>query len=101
MKLSYALFLDFYLPEYNIAIECQGIQHFEPCKRFGGFINYEKTIKRDKIKFELCKKHNIKILYYTNIGKSKIPDDYFSKIYTDKEDLLNEIKTFNSYTIYY
>lgn len=24
------LFLDFYLPEYNIAIECQGSQHFEP-----------------------------------------------------------------------
>lgn len=22
--------LDFYLPDYNIAIECQGIQHFEP-----------------------------------------------------------------------
>ena len=22
--------LDFFLPEYNIAIECQGIQHFKP-----------------------------------------------------------------------
>ena len=22
--------LDFYLPEYNIAIECQGLQHYKP-----------------------------------------------------------------------
>ena len=27
--------LDFYLPKYNIAIECQGRQHFEPVDKFG------------------------------------------------------------------
>ena len=26
--------LDFYLPEYNVAIECQGIQHFTDKTRF-------------------------------------------------------------------
>ena len=26
--------LDFYLPKYNIGIECQGLQHFEPIRHF-------------------------------------------------------------------
>lgn len=28
-------FLDFYLPDYNVGIECQGIQHIMPIN-FGG-----------------------------------------------------------------
>jgi lysophospholipase L1-like esterase len=28
--------LDFYLPQYNVAIECQGRQHFEAVEQFGG-----------------------------------------------------------------
>ena len=30
LKLKNHLYLDFYLPKYNKAIECQGIQHFKP-----------------------------------------------------------------------
>lgn len=33
--------LDFYLPEYNVGIECQGIQHFEPVAYFGGNDGFE------------------------------------------------------------
>jgi len=57
--------LDFYLPDYNIAIECQGIQHFFPISYFGGEKEFEKLIYRDKIKKKLCKKNNI-LLYYIN-----------------------------------
>lgn len=39
--------LDFYLPKYNIGIECQGIQHFEPTKHFK---NCEVLLKRDELK---------------------------------------------------
>ena len=55
--------LDFYLPEYNIAIECQGIQHFEPQDWFGHRKSYSFTevLKRDKIKKEQCEKHGIKM----------------------------------------
>jgi hypothetical protein len=55
--------IDFYLPEYNTAIECQGIQHFEPVEHFGG----EKTLilikERDKRKFLSCKNNGINLEY--------------------------------------
>ena len=55
--------LDFYLPQYNVAIECQGIQHFEPIEFWGGQKAYKGLIKRDKIKKELCEIHNIRVVY--------------------------------------
>jgi hypothetical protein len=36
LKNKYPLELDFYLPEHNIGIECQGIQHFKPIEHWGG-----------------------------------------------------------------
>jgi hypothetical protein len=58
--------LDFYLPEYNIAIECQGIQHYQPIEFFGGKKAYNDLIRRDKIKKQLCEEHNIKMIYVDN-----------------------------------
>ena len=46
--------LDFYLPEYNIAIECQGIQHFKRIEYFGGEKSFKEQKNRDTIKKELC-----------------------------------------------
>jgi len=63
--------LDFYLPKYNIAIECQGIQHFKPVD----FANkgdkwaikeFKKSVERDKKKNILCNNNGIKILFYSN-----------------------------------
>lgn len=56
--------IDFYLPDYNTAIECQGLQHFKECF-FGGLETLNKTIKRDIIKKQRCNENDIKILYYT------------------------------------
>lgn len=67
-----SLRLDFYLPDYNIAIECQGIQHFKPRDRFGGFNEFEKTKERDELKNKLCNENNIKIeyiIYNENVEK--------------------------------
>ena len=77
--------LDFYLPEYNIAIECQGIQHFEPINFFGGEKALKETIERDKEKKEKCKKNNIKILYFSD-------KQYNNELYVDYNDLLKVIK---------
>ena len=41
------LSLDFYLPEYNVAIECQGEQHFVPVGMWGGVDGCEALKKRD------------------------------------------------------
>ena len=61
--------LDFYLPQYNLAIECQGIQHFEPIEYFGGVKTLENQIKRDKRKYLLCENNSIEILYYSTLKK--------------------------------
>lgn len=53
---------DFYLPKYNLVIEYDGIQHFEPIEYFGG----EEKLKYQEIKDEekntYCEEHNIDIL---------------------------------------
>lgn len=79
------LSLDFYLPKYNAAIECQGKQHFED----GTFYdNRKETIKeRDKRKYDLCK-GNVDLFYYSNFKIEK----YLDKVYNNKEELLNAIK---------
>lgn len=60
------LSLDFYLPEYNMAIECQGIQHFEPIDFFGGKEAFETQKERDKTKYKLCEANGITLKYITN-----------------------------------
>ena len=89
LKSKYKLRLDFYLPDYNIAIECQGEQHFKPINYFGGLQNFIKLSKNDKLKYDLCKHNNIKILYYTHSDKSN--NLYISKVFTNHNELLNEI----------
>ena len=59
--------LDFYLPDYNVGIECQGRQHFFPVERFGGDEGFKKTLQRDKRKKALCEEHGVKLLYFGNV----------------------------------
>jgi len=64
---------DFYLPDYNICIEFNGIQHYEPIIYFGGNDNFIKQLHRDKIKKEYCNIHNIPLIiikYNENITRS-------------------------------
>lgn len=59
--------VDFYLPKHNIAIECQGRQHFEEVP-FGSKDNdllFEDTIKRDIKKNDICKELGVDLIYYT------------------------------------
>ena len=86
LKYKSKLRLDFYLPDYNIAIECQGQQHFEAIDIFGGNRYFQVTIERDNKKRELCQKNNITLLYYSH---EKINFPYY--VYTDKMELLQEI----------
>ena len=82
--------LDFYLPKYNMAIECQGGQHFKTVEHFGGEEEFEKIIERDKRKFDLCKEHNINLIYIIpeNINKEKILlNENLNDIY-NKENLI-------------
>lgn len=53
------LMFDFYLPDFNLCIETDGIQHSIPIDYFGGEEQYLKTIARDNVKDEYCKNNNI------------------------------------------
>ena len=59
--------LDFYLPDYKVGVECQGLQHFFPVEYFGGDKGFKQTLERDKRKKALCEKHDIKLLYFGNV----------------------------------
>ena len=63
------MYLDFYLPEYNVAIECQGEQHFKPIEYFGGEEKYNKQIINDDLKKKLCEENNIKLIYFSYNNK--------------------------------
>lgn len=63
LKNKNSLRLDFYLPDYKTAIEYQGIQHFKEIEYFGGKEGLKESIKRDDIKYNLCKENNINIFY--------------------------------------
>lgn len=74
------LYLDFYLPDYSIAIEYNGDHHYKPV-RFSYSISEEKAKenlkeqkKKDKIKEDYCKDNNIRLIIipyweFDNIGK--------------------------------
>lgn len=69
---------DFYLSDYNICIEYDGIQHFEPVDFAGkgkewAEKQFEYTQKHDNIKNEYCKNNNIKLLripYWENVEET-------------------------------
>ncbi len=72
--------LDFYLQEYNIAIECQGVQHFKPVDFAGKGIEwankaFDEIKKRDDIKLKKCLAHNIEMIYVVD------NEEYFESKY--------------------
>ena len=74
LKYKKLMKIDFYLPDYNIAIECQGGQHYKPVDYAGlGKEWAEKQFllnqSRDRKKKELCEENGIKIIYYTEENK--------------------------------
>ena len=70
---------DFYVPNKNILIEFDGIQHFKPIEYFGGEKGFKETCLRDKEKDIYCRENDIKLI--------RISYKDFDKI----EELLNKI----------
>lgn len=61
---------DFFLPDLNILIEFDGIQHYKPISQFGGEDEFKKTKIKDGIKNKYCldnKINLIRISYQDNI----------------------------------
>lgn len=64
-----ALRFDFYLQDYNVVVEFDGLQHFQPVDFFGGEDDLIIRQKRDEIKTRYCQEHKIHLVripyYYT------------------------------------
>lgn len=83
--------LDFYLPQYKCAIECQGEQHFKPVN-FGCGVEkakerFQGQLERDSRKRRLCEENGVRLLYYSNLGI-----EYPYQVFENLDELLEEIK---------
>ena len=88
--------LDFYLPEYNIAIECQGEQHFKEIEHFGGKEEYKKILRRDIIKNIKCLNNNVKIFYIVEyINNIDIKGKKLKKLYKEIYEINDFIEKIN------
>ena len=56
--------LDIFLPEFNLGIEYQGIQHEKPVDLWGGEEGFLQRQENDKRKAALCKQHKIDLVYF-------------------------------------
>ena len=66
---------DFYLPELNICLEYQGIQHYDSTNKF-----YSKEgQERDNIKRDYCKNNNIKLIEISYLDYDKITWEYLKE----------------------
>jgi hypothetical protein len=72
-KKGHNLRFDFYIPEYNILIEADGVQHNDEKNPFFN----ENNIENDNIKDTWCIKNNIKLIRIPY--KRNIDDDYLQK----------------------
>lgn len=73
---------DFYIPEYNILIEYNGIQHYKPIGLFGGEEHLKYRQNNDNIKKNYCKENNIPLLIirYDDKDIEKTIKDFIAKI---------------------
>lgn len=74
LKDKSCLSYDFYLPDQNILIEYQGIQHYQPIDYYGGEAKFKTQQKHDQIKLDYAKEHgyNLIAVPYTEDSLSKI-----------------------------
>lgn len=85
---------DFVLPDKNVLIECQGIQHFVQ-GNFGYRMNVGKNIERDERKNKLAKERGYRIFYYTTEENAKyknVSHIYDDGIYTDLDTMFADIE---------
>lgn len=69
------------MPDYNIAVEYQGKQHYEPVGYFGGENHFNMQKKHDDIKRKYCIDNGIYLLeipYWDIDSIDEILDDTFN-----------------------
>lgn len=75
--------IDFYLPDYNLCIEYDGKQHFEPVEAWGGLESFEILKENDSKKDYFCQSVGINLLriaYYDFDNIESIVGEYLLKL---------------------
>jgi hypothetical protein len=85
------MYLDFYLPQYNVGIECQGVQHYVDIE-IQGRKNYKYIRENDLLKNKLCNENGIKIFYFTDKNMYENYCKNKELTYYDFNSMLNDIK---------
>ena len=93
--------IDFFLPQYNLCIECQGQQHFRPTT-FGKVSKekaeelYKKNVLYDNFKYNALKKYDFDIVYLTKPFLIKYDTDGWyenKKVFYNVDTLYEYIRT--------
>ena len=90
---------DFYIPEYKIAIELQGEEHFIPVRHSKNESdedikkNHNIVKERDKRKYNIAKENNINLLYFSYSNRKYIPEKYLDTIYLTENSLFEKINS--------
>lgn len=75
---------DIYIPSHNVAIEYNGVQHYEPVDIFGGVDGLDETIRRDRKKLRLAEANKTTVLIH------KYNDDINSTI-RQLDNIINSV----------
>jgi len=67
--------------ELMFLLEYQGVQHYLPKSKFGGYNGLRKQQYNDMLKREYCKKHNIILIAIPYTEESDINYDYIMNSY--------------------
>ncbi len=88
-----------FIPFANIAIECQGQQHYKEVyyrskkwTKEKAQENFKVIKERDARKRQLCKKNGIELIYFTepNLAKYETSEN---KVFTDADELIKYINS--------
>jgi very-short-patch-repair endonuclease len=77
---------DFYLPDYNLCIEFDGIHHYKETRML---ISHKITLKHDNIKNNYCKNKGINLLRIPYYEYKNIENIIFKEIHKEKYKLCN------------
>ena len=74
LRFDFAVFDD--NGDIDFLIEYQGIQHYEPKSKFGGYSGLRKQQYNDMMKREYCAKHNIPLIAIPYWDEGRVNYDY-------------------------
>lgn len=91
--------IDVFIPSVNIAIECQGQQHYKEVyyhsKKWTKAIaerNFAEVKERDTRKRQLCKENGVELIYFTE-PKFKKYETSGNHVFTNANELIDYLKT--------